>query len=543
MKKALEPDAAAPSPDDTTRYLCVAARTDDKFADQLNKALFSDDLHAVAPSVDFSLRPVLQHCLAGRRQRLLRDAGLLGTTVVALIVAPLWTILALTLVMPAAGWFGRMAAQGGRPRHVLFAVLMIVALLYFSVQVITVLDVDPGARRSEQSGVPDWLIGIPVLALLTGLVLYGLVAWDLFHTRQVAARELTRSKFRQDEAPEPMHAWQSERLDEIERAERGNLTVYDGYNPFVGHGPSVSNWSFALPTLRRDGEAVALDVLELIEYVRERLRPIGPELGGLVLEDRVFISGNTLTSYRKFLPRRDQAPRQLLSADEIREIAAEPSGSARHYLCARVPSWGGEVVASTFLHFSTKGRLLYLQCERTTLGPLWKQYHDVDRLTDNLTAGQVGRLLGNAAGELTSSVLRAPGRVLSALLSDWRRANRRELARTVARNDLGYSYGARVSARQLAADTLYHNYFQKADADKHLKLIERHVLAAMLDFLDAHEVDTTEFRNRQMAILNQGIIQTGGISNVGSQAVGTEASISQQVTKPSTAEPAATSGT
>ncbi|HEX8864766.1 MAG TPA: hypothetical protein VF821_03830, partial [Lentzea sp.] len=65
------------SPDDTTRYLCVAARTDERFAERTIRALLHDDLHAAAPSVGFSLRPVLLHALAGVRQRRVRDWCLL----------------------------------------------------------------------------------------------------------------------------------------------------------------------------------------------------------------------------------------------------------------------------------------------------------------------------------------------------------------------------------------------------------------------------------------------------------------------------------
>ena len=88
---------------------------------------------------------------------------------------------------------------------------------------------------------------------------------------------------------------------------------------------------------------------------------------------RAFVSGNALTMHPALLPEREQAPLQHLSAEDLARLAARPHGSARHYLCAQVPSWGGEVVASTFLHFSTDGRLLYLQCDRTVLGPLWQR--------------------------------------------------------------------------------------------------------------------------------------------------------------------------
>jgi hypothetical protein len=44
------------------------------------------------------------------------------------------------------------------------------------------------------------------------------------------------------------------------------------------------------------------------------------------------------------------------------------------------------------------------------------------------------------------------------------------------------------------------------------------------------DVDTTEFANRQMVILNQGIVQTGGVSHVGNQAVGPGATATRTTT-------------
>jgi hypothetical protein len=542
------------STDDTTRYLCVAARTDERFAERALKALFRDDLHAVAPSVGLSLRPVLLHALAERRERRIRDWGLLAALVLALILSPLWTIIALLVILPAGGSLARRAGESRRFRDALIALAALVALLLLSVLLVNALGIAPEPTRSNRNPEPPvagWLVGLPWLALLTGLAMYALMVWNEWRRRATLLRELTRAAFRPDAAPPlpPGQAWLSERIEQMAQSESGNVTIYDGFTPFIGHGPIISTWSFALPTLRHDADqstdgqkVVLLDIVELVAYVRDRLRTIAlepNELPGLILTERVFVSGEGLTAHEELLPRRDQAPQQHLPDDALARLAAQPHGSARHYLCAQVPSWGGEVVASTFLHFSTDGRLLYLQCDRTILGPLWQQYHDVDRLTPMLTAAALGRLLARAASALPGAVPRAPVHVVRDLNFRWRWERRRTVERTIAAQDLGYNYGARFSVREEAADANYHNYFQKTDAAKHLKLIERHVLAALLDFLDEHDVDTTEFRNRQMTILNQGIIQTGGISNVGNQAVGSEATATVQFPTPETTQPAA----
>jgi hypothetical protein len=538
------------SPDDTTRYLCVAARTDERFAEKSLRALFRDDLHAVAPSVGLSLRPVLLHALAERRERRVRDWGLVAATALALILSPLWTILALLVILPIGGSLARRAGESRRLRDTVIALVVLVAMLLLSTILVNALAVEPDRRISdEESSGGGWFIGLPWVALLTGLAMYALMVWNEWRIRQTLLRDLTRTAFRPDAAPAlpPGQAWLSERIEQMAHTESGNVTIYDGFTPFVGHGPIISTWSFALPTLHRDADGstdgqnvVLLDIVELVTYMRDRLRTIAlepNELPGLILTERVFVSGDGLTGLESLLPRRDQAPQQFLPEDDLARLATQPHGSARHYLCAQVPSWGGEIVASTFLHFSTDGRLLYLQCDRTILGPLWQQYHDVDRLTPMLTAAALGRLLARAASGLPSAVPRAPVRAIRDLNFHWRWERRRTIERTIAAQDLGYNYGANFSVREEGADDNYHNYFQKTDAAKHLKLIERHVLAALLDFLDERDVDTTEFRNRQMTILNQGIIQTGGISNVGAQAVGSEATA--QFTTPEPAQPAA----
>lgn len=534
------------SPDDTTRYLCVAARTDERFAARMTKSLLTEDLHAAAPSVGFSLRPVLLHALAGVRQRRVRDWCLLAATALALILSPLWTVLALLVILPIGGALARRAGDSHRLRDIVFALLALVIMLLISVTLVSALDNAPAPTRrtpAPEPPVAEWLVGLPWLALLVGLGMYGLVVWSEWQIRQTLLSGLTRTTFSPEAAPPLPDAqtWLSDRLATIDEAERGNVTVYDGFTPFIGHGPIVSTWSFALPLLRSNSDeesVVPLDTVELVAHVRDRLAGIAvqpDELPGLFLTERAFVSGNALTMHPALLPERDQAPGQHLAEADLAELAARPHGSARHYLCAQVPSWGGEVVASTFLHFSTDGRLLYLQCDRTVLGPLWKQYHDVDRISPMLTAGAIGRLLARAASGMSSAVPRAPFRVLRDATFYWRWQRHRTVERAIAQQDLGYSYGARFSVREEATDANYHNYFQKTDAAKHLKLIERHVLATLLDFLDERGVDTTEFRNRQMTILNQGIIQTGGVSNVGNQAVGSEATATAQFATPAPA--------
>ncbi|WP_327028336.1 hypothetical protein OG989_22525 [Micromonospora sp. NBC_01740] len=534
------PDAGS----EATRYLCAAAHTDDAFTERVLAEVFDDDLRAVAPSVGFDLGTVLRHCLSARRRRRLRDVGLLVVGGLAVLLAPLATVL-VGVTMAVGSSLAPLRPGRNGPVGPFLSMIAIA-----TVSLVLVFQLGAATPGDDPAGLPGWVVGRPWLALPAGLVAYLVLVGHLLGTRRLLVTRLRRARFRPgppDVASLP--ARDAERLAAVDRAQGGNVTVYGGYTPFVGHGTPVAGWSFALPILADahgpvgsvptgDVSAPApFTVVELIDHVRARLAavrlgqagdPTPERLAGLLLEDRVFVCGDRLTGDARLLPHRERMPRQRWSDDEVREVAGRPQGAARHYLCALVPSWGGEVVASTFLHFSTDGQVLYLECARTVLEPPRQGYHDVDRLTEWLPVSQLAQVLATGTERLLPTALGAPLRLLRDLVRGAARGRRQARLRQLAREDLGYDYGAQVGVREVASGAEYHNYFQVLDAAKHLKVVERHVLAAIMDFLDARGVDTAEFRNRQTTILNQGVIQTGGLSVVGNQAVGQGARAEQQ---------------
>ncbi|WFE42901.1 hypothetical protein [Verrucosispora sp. WMMD1129] len=532
---------------EATRYLCVAAHTDDTFADSALSEVLDDELRAVAPSVGFDLTTVLRHCLEARQRRIRRDAGLLIAGSMALLLAPLWTLLAAAVL--AVGMSLTRANRNGPLASAAALVATVVVSLWLVAQFAGV--------QTDEDGTLDWMIGLPWLALVAGLLAYLILVLHLLGTRQLLVQRLRRGHFQPTSADTgPVPQRHAARLAQLDTAQHGNVTIYSGYTPFVGHGAPVAGWSFALPIHRAEQHlpepatavtdddpdaTVQFAVVDLIDHVRQRLAAIrldpagdpelNPErLAGLVLEDRVFVHGGLLTDDPQLLPERSRMPRQRWSDERLRAVASRPQGAARHFLGALVPSWGGEVVACTFLHFSTDGRVLYLECARTLLEPPRIEYHDVDRLTEWIPVRQFVQLFTAAAEQLVRTAFGAPVRLVRDGVRVVRHQIRQSRSRRMAREDLGYDYGARAGVRELATGTTYHNYFQVLDAAKHLKVVERHVLAAIVDFLEDKGVDTAEFRTRQTMILNQGVIQTGGLSVVGNQAVGAGARAEQQTT-------------
>lgn len=96
-----------------------------------------------------------------------------------------------------------------------------------------------------------------------------------------------------------------------------------------------------------------------------------------------------------------------------------------------------------------------------------------------------------------------------------RRQRRREI-----RHDPLYNYGALQSIRELGAANKWRVYFQKLDREMHSKVLQQQLLDVMVRFLDAHNVDTSQIKDRGSHILNNGVIVSGGTISAESLAVG-----------------------
>jgi hypothetical protein len=468
--------------------------------------------------------------------------------VLTVLLAPVWALLEVGCLLLAATAARAALGQLQAQRHVPY--LSPFRALIVTVAVLASLGIGFWIRDAagDVSGLAAWLLGpqwLGLFILIGFAVMFGLIARDMLRTRQVVRGQLRRSVFSANTAPADtvQQPWIKPRLAAIARAASGNVSVYSGYEPFTGFGVPVDGWSFALPILpaaeglsgaggRR--EIVPFTTPELVTFVQSRLQALAgageDRLDALILEQRVFVNGGALITDAQFAgpdgaDGQDGAPR--LTPAEIERIALHPRGAGRLYLCAHLPSWGGELMASTFLHMSTAGEVLYLRCDRRVLGPIAAAYHEVDRMTETMTEGQFRRLLAEATAQFPGMVFGAPRRAVHRALLGWRHDRRLIRDAACAAEDMTFDSGARISIRELAVDPRYQNFFQAADVDKHLSIVTRHVLAAILDFLDDHGVDTTEFRDQQMMVLNQGIIQSGGLSVVGAQAVGAGAQAAQ----------------
>ncbi|MBB4950127.1 hypothetical protein F4556_005662 [Kitasatospora gansuensis] len=535
-------------PGDVTRYLSAAAYTDPAFARLVVEHLVADEFGAVATSPGLDLVPVARHSLAARALRRRRDLALAAVFGVLLLAAPLWLLPAWIglrlLALAARDGRGDQAARGrsqatapGVPGRLIGAATTLVGL-WFALAV--------GLTALSPPGLWSWLLGsylyaVPAVAL-TLLALVAAYLLTVRHALEVDARlrgQLRREVFRSDAPVSPAGPnWVPERLRTIAQAQRGNLTVYSGFNPFIGFAGSHKDWKLAVPLLppvvlgHSAGPVSEFDVWDVLTEVRRRLRdtsarhstdrPAGhdADLSDLILKDRVFANGAALVGDSDILAEDRLSPAVELTPEQVRRIALNPDGVVRHYLGAHLPLWGDDVVPSMFLHMSTNGKTLHIQAELRILAPVQADYHAIDQLPGTLTTGRLGVLRLAALEQTGRALFRAPRESLDHAAFG-RRRRRRQLRELVAiEEDPTFDYGAQLSIREHASDGHYQNYFQRVDSDRAFATLTEHTLAAIREFLEAHGVDTADLRKQQQSILNHGVIQQGGISVVGNQAVG-----------------------
>jgi hypothetical protein len=306
------------------------------------------------------------------------------------------------------------------------------------------------------------------------------------------------------------------RMRQIDDQQHGNTVVYSNYEPFIGSGDVMSSWSFAHRLVRRQDEGPIIgteqgdsrdrefaeppfSAPEIVAYVRERLLTLtteeSPELRipDMSVQDRIFQSA------------RESGKRSLTTGpDEMAEIIRNPTNPQRHYLACRGISWGGDVVTTVYVHLAVQGKSLYLEVTSTTLAPCNERYRIVDM------EGGTGprawlRALYQGLRETPSTILHAPGRLIRSLADVAGHGAGGGSRRSGRRKD----YGARVSVRQLGTRDRLRNFTQRQDIVKFRRLIESRVYAHVLDFLDDHDVDTSEVRGQRTMVLNNNGVMVG----------------------------------
>jgi hypothetical protein len=454
---------ARPPQPEMTRYLCTAPHLDDRYARRVVDEVVMDPHRAVVPSLGVDMASVLAHCFAARRRQNVRDG-------------------------------------------------LIAAIL------ISILPVIFDYRR---------LTGLRIIVILIALA--GLIAFaERWASRYVITRQLTRERFDRDDRPWLTAAEHAQVADAL-AAEQGDISVYGTYSPFVGSGVSRGGWSFAVNLARgkeAPGGQVRLEPLsfEVEEFYREIERDMAAiGLTDLTIENRLLVDGQHIRDDRRFLPDPEGRPVPGISAERLAEVTREPELANRSYQCIRLQTWEGDLVLSVFVNFTRRGTALLAEVQHFLLAPLPPEYRQADRLASWPFGKKLRTELRSVPTAIAGTVIRAPFRISRLLLRTGLGWHTERAALRQIRTDPEYNFGAMTSVRELAQARHYRRYFQQVDRDLSTKFIDRQVLDTIVDFLESHNIDTSQFQDQRSTILNNGLLVSGGEFKAGSVAVGEQA--------------------
>jgi hypothetical protein len=369
---------------------------------------------------------------------------------------------------------------------------------------------------------PSWVV-VVVVIILAAEVLY---AETVLATWGVVARRFLRGSF-DPEQERARGARMNDLLAEVSQAQEGNVTVYSGFSPFVGSGFDHGGWSFALNLshgAERFGARVhprPFSVSELYEHVAAAIEAL--RVPGLSLQDRLYVDGRSLRRDGSLLIGDRDRPLAVVDPATVERFVGGGAESVRHYKTIRVVTWGGELVLSIFLRFSIIHHSLFAEASYFLLPPVDEALHEVDELHARPSWGDRGQVALRSAVLAPVHLVTAPWRLIVAATKPVKRHFRRRRVRREVRRNAAFDHGARTSVREAAQSQDYRQYFQKLDRELFIKVIERELFDSIVSFLEDHDIDTAELKQRETTVLNNGVIVAGGTVQAETMAVGDRA--------------------
>ncbi|GAA4709605.1 hypothetical protein [Phytohabitans rumicis] len=527
---------------DTTRWLCAAAYLDDDYAHHVITELTDDEQRAVPPSRGFDIGPVLGHAFRARRRLLTRDF-VLGLILLAGVV-----------LMPGitAAWllfaFGRRQARDrrrpGRMVTALAAYAGTAVLLccgWYATPLLFLMEMSlslTGSQTGDALAASSWtgiLVLITVLPAVFALLTLGTLVTYRYTTYQTLAKTLAPG---QPAVPTPPpNERVGRRMSWLAGAQVGNVTLHSK-NPLLGTGNIVNGWSMALTLRERasgsrgnGSHALPFDPRrispqDLQALIRDRVLalkdPALPErqrVPGLYLMDQVVADGERAQGDPLLDPRL-RTPLQFASPEAIASIIEHPQGGLRYFLhivigvegrnvyapsgALVLPEQQQEIMVSAFVHVAVEGGKLYAEFLGSVLPPVRHEFHLVDKLRPEALS-----LFGRAASESMRDwidSIDAPRRLWRALRQILTIGYRADVSTRAVKELRSYEHGARLSVRELAAEPEPSTFLQELDATKYIKLVDKTVAEAIIDYLDSKGVDTSEYRTQLTFIQNHNAV-------------------------------------
>ncbi|MGE7471192.1 hypothetical protein ACQKLX_17235 [Bosea sp. NPDC003192] len=441
------------------RYLSAASYINLSFRSRVLNEFANVKFRGIAPDLAVDTQLIISHCIKAQNIKIVRDFAL-------------------------------------------FIVLLFSAFIFFNVKSSSITEV-------EFIGNSEIFIICVALTLASIIIFVEAVYVELVIVRQKFSAANWRASQKSNEARDQ------------------NVIVYSGFSPFVGAGVELASWSFAV-NLEKGAHGV---------HGRESPRGFTPEqlynqiaaglerlaIGGMSLEDKLFVDGRAIRNDRRFLPRIISRPKNVIDDSIISTYKGLNSDRIRHYLLIKIVDWNGDLVTTCFTRFTKSGSQLFIEANFFVTPPLKSEFYQID---NNSTTLLVSNIIGLMFYSALCAIMLLPLSLYNiasiSLLPLAQGLRGRSERNEILHNEL-FDYGARTTIRMIASDDKYRSYFQRLDSQMHWKVIQKQLLDSLSQFLEDHNIDASDLADRGSAIINSGIIVSGGSISAEVMAVGSGA--------------------
>ncbi|MFC4584795.1 hypothetical protein [Sphaerisporangium corydalis] len=332
-------------------------------------------------------------------------------------------------------------------------------------------------------------------------------------------------------------------VDEEDPEDLGFELVDEDRSPFVGSGELVHRWlppltvqlmrPAAIPVEVRDHQPMTeleyatprFRAHDLVDYLKTAMAPMGDVddptgLRGFTMRDRLYIAESDVQSQPEWLEKRPDPA-------DIEKLIDDPYDNVHHFLEIGA-SATGELVTTVFLRITVKGRALSLDFAACALTRTPAEYHVLNAFAESGASAVVRSILRrllNLPAEVAGvwHLAEAPLLLTSAVRA---RKNRMLKPRR------GMAIGARLSIREEKSTPWKQAQLDEVTIHDHMKLIEQRLLKAVEDFLEWKGLDTSAFKKRATSIVNTGVLNMGGRTEIKQSAIGANAQVRADTREP-----------
>jgi hypothetical protein len=517
---------------DTTRYLCAAGHLDENFQDYVMRHVIYEERRALGESYGVDMLAVVSWCQSGINRINVRDGLLTG--ILALVVIGYFVA-----ISSIVGLINQAASSSSSNGFSVFSSISLIATLAGSLIIIPLglivliiaFNIEKWIKRRWPNSHPG-IISYVILLIpfgFFGFIVVPLIWLTIFIELLLRyygepTKHLRKDTFNPQARPVPLDYNLETKLRESFSTGRRNVVAYSGYKPFAGAGDYKRDWSwsFVIDTSKGAYDTSNLSstptrktplpftVSSLYNAIEKDVWALGVK-NVLEIEGKLYVHGQYLPENPLFFNATAMRPVTSVDPRLVEQYKEHPTEDVRYYQCLRFNFWRGEMVLTAFLRFVQRGKDLFVEIDYVLLPPMDPDYYWVDQRELTPSLSKIWQLYKRSLDAPIQIWLDAPFRLFRGYFYT---ARQRRLAR-VALNNPAFDYGASTSLREVASDDRYHLLFQELDEGMYLKVVEKQILETIFNFLEAHQIDTTELRQRQQMILNNHTTNNSTVNNSG----------------------------